>query len=74
MHTPTGRYADHAYEFAPKFDCVCTKNELDPVGATNILRGLAAKIKFVDRVARNGENVNKKLSDFDADYVALQLM
>ena len=45
------------------------KNELDPVGATNILRGLAAKIKFVDRVARNGENVKKKLSDFDADYM-----
>ena len=42
------------------------KNELDPVGATNNLRGLAAKIKFVDRVAHDGSNVNKKFSDRDS--------
>ena len=42
------------------------KNELDPVGATNNLRGLAAKIKFMDSVARKNGNVNKKFSNRDS--------
>jgi len=39
---------------------MCTrKNELDPVGATNNLRGLAAKIKFIDGIiSQDGGNVN----------------
>ena len=38
------------------------KNELDPVGATNNLRGLAAKIKFIERVPQQDSNVKKKSS------------
>lgn len=38
------------------------KNELDPVGATNNLRGLAAKIKFIKNVAQHAKNVKKKFS------------
>lgn len=39
------------------------KNELDPVGATNNLRGLAAKIKFIEgTVAQDSRNVNEKFS------------
>ena len=39
------------------------KNELDPVGATNNLRGLAAKIKFIDgNIPNNGQNVKRQYS------------
>lgn len=43
------------------------KNELEAVGATNNLRGLAANIKFIDRIVLRFETtVNKKLSDLDS--------
>ena len=39
------------------------KNELDPVGATNNLRGLAAKIKFIEgTVAQDKQDVKKQFS------------
>lgn len=39
------------------------KNEPDPVGATNNLRGLAAKIKFIDKsIAQESKNVNREES------------
>ena len=38
------------------------KNELDSVGATNNLRGLAAKIKFTDRLAYKSEDVKGQFS------------
>ena len=39
------------------------KNELDPVGATNNLRGLAAKIKFIEgTVAQENKDVKKQFS------------
>ena len=39
------------------------ENELDPVGATNNLRGLAAKIKFIgESIAQNDSKVNSKFS------------
>ena len=57
------------------------KNEPDPVGATNNLRGLAAKIKFIDKnvsqnsktvkekfSARKGETAEKALSHFGRTY------
>lgn len=43
------------------------KNELDPVGATNNLRGLAAKIKFIKNVAQHAKNVKKKFSLWDTE-------
>ena len=43
------------------------KNELDPVGATNNLRGLAAKIKFIEaNVAQNVPEVKGKFSISDS--------
>ena len=39
------------------------KNELDPVGATNNLRGLAAKIKFIDgNITQSKQKVNNQFS------------
>ena len=44
------------------------KNELDPVGATNNLRGLAAKIEFIDgTVSQNNNDVNIQFSVSDSD-------
>ena len=44
------------------------KNELDPVGATNNLRGLAAKIKFIDgTLSQEKPNVNRQYSLSDSD-------
>ena len=44
------------------------KNELDPVGATNNLRGLAAKIKFIDgTIAQKQKDVKKQYSLSDSD-------
>jgi hypothetical protein len=44
------------------------KNELDPVGATNNLRGLAAKIKFInDNISQKDPDVKVEFSLSDSD-------
>ena len=49
------------------------KNELDPVGATNNLRGLAAKIKFIgDTVAQTGGDVNTRFSLAGKSYAEIE--